>query len=91
MVNVHNEILTILFGEYIASELKKIKREAIKPRIKFQIQTMIFSVQNENHLPMSPGQLNYGYSANPHYQWDMHSGSLNSSSSHKRKSTSVAY
>ena len=80
-----------IFGEYIASELKTIKDEAIKRRIKFQIQTMIFSVQNENHLPMSPGPLNYGYPTNPYYQWDMHSGSVNSSTSHTRESTQAAY
>ena len=67
-----------IFGEYIASELKTIKDEATKRRIKFQIQSMIFYVQNENHLPMSPGLLNYGYPTNPHYHCDMHSGSLNS-------------
>ena len=78
-------------GKYIASELKTIKDEATKRKIKFQIQSMISSVQNENHLPMSPGLLNYGYPTNPHYQWDMHSGSLNSSSSHTKESTPPAY
>ena len=49
---------------------------------------MIFSVQNENHLSMSPGQLNYGYPTNPHYQWDMHGGS---SSLHTRENTPAPY
>ncbi len=56
-----------LFGEYVTSELKTVEDEALKRKIKFHIQSVMFSIQNHGNTSQmfpygtAPPQPNYGY------------------------------
>ena len=48
-----------VFGEYVTYELKNIKDEGTKQRIKFQIQSIIYSTHAGTQIPMMLGPHNY--------------------------------
>ena len=78
-----------VFGEYVTYELKDIKDEGTKQRIKFQKQSIIYSTHAGTQIPMMLGPHNYAIYPN---NTDMHgnwSGPLSSrsSTSHTRDST----
>ena len=78
-----------MFGDYVTYELKNIKDEGTKQRIKFQIQSIIYSTHAGTQIPMMLGPHNYAIYPNDTDMYGNWSGLLSSrsSTSHIKDST----